>query len=219
MKTLASQASAITAALTNVTVEVQKAAVWAVHKDRVHEGLYFIHKLQPALQLNEEGLHTLAYVTRALWSLDATREQRAQCYLCTRNLPHYPDALCSCLGESWEFDLCPDGWTHERLDYFIQQFGPRHVGLAYYCRNESCTYGELCKWTLNTIARRMKDSDPSRPWHPPRARLCKTCNHVTRNNRSSYPPRASSFPPKIREKQTLSIHEMAKTIGLDIAEI
>lgn len=211
VRQLSTQHEQITTALQGLSLEIQKTAVWAVYKDLMHEGLHIIHKMNPALSVTIDDVYDIAQLTRILWQLDASRQERSTCYLCTKALPGEADDLCVCLGSTWEFDLCPNGWTREHLDYFIQQYGGNYTGIAYYCRNPACKFGRLYRWSLNTISKCMAPLASGAVWHAPKNRLCAVC-YKTHNGdrRSTRPPRPSQPPVR------LPVSELADRMGITI---
>ena len=207
IKALSQQESLAAVALSNISVSIQKTAVWAVYKDLVHEGLYIAHTLAPDLELSEEGLYAVAKLARVLWQLDQPREHSSTCFLCDEKLPEYPEDLCKCLGSTWEFDLCPNGWTHDRLDFFINKYGAQHTARAYYCRAPNCTYNQLCNWSLRTIENFMRSISRNAVWHPPKNKLCHMCYKAG----STRPPQRTKRPAV---PSKMSINDIVRGMNL-----
>lgn len=204
IETLAQQENLVVA-LNNICLDVQKTAVWAIYKDLLPEGLCIANTLAPTLELSEDGLYAVAKLARVIWQLDMPRAQCSNCTLCNRKLPEYPEAICSCWGATWEFDMCPTGWTHDRLNFLIQQYGPQHVARGYYCSSRECRYGQMCLWTLKNMQSLLKAVPQGGIWYSPKNKLCPVCH---KGNRPK-----SNRPPAPRAPHKVSVGDLAKSVN------
>lgn len=164
-----------------VNQQVARICVWAVHHDKLEEGLRLC--TAQGCKLGEDDMYEVAVFFKKVWQIDVPREVRKTCFLCNDDLPQHFERLCQCFREAQVARFIDP--TPDNIEFLKEQYPGRwaqKIVETILCQSCGC----LARVEAGVVDSKFRKG---KHWNTPK--FCQKCYNGRKNERDQRQTSAS----------------------------